>query len=97
MSKKIRRENIYCANWEKVLANRGGNNKIEVDVFMLWKLSDGKSWATTGKLRWTEREYGLCMIHMREKVGCNIGTYESDNLHNTGQGKREEWNYLLAF
>lgn len=35
MSKKIKRDKIYSANQERLLANRGENNKIEVDVFML--------------------------------------------------------------
>lgn len=35
MSKKIRREKMQCANWERGLANRRGNHKIEVDVFTL--------------------------------------------------------------
>lgn len=29
---------MYCVNWDRVLTDRRGNNKIELDVFTLWKI-----------------------------------------------------------
>lgn len=35
MSEKERREKMYCVNWDRVLTDSRGNNKIELDAFTL--------------------------------------------------------------